>query len=122
MEQHRGQGCREGEVEYGARGCRDSRRNQWTTKFCTVSVTSSSVFQNVGGNCPSTQFSHLETAGKILHVMYMCVSREVCRFSHLGPQERLIITYSKSQFQMTFLPKVKQFSKLYFCIFDFLSC
>ena len=52
-------------------------------------LASASMFQKIGGNCPSVRFPHLETAHKILHIICMYVSMEVCRFSHPWPRERL---------------------------------
>ena len=45
-------------------------------------LASTSMFQKIGGNCPSVRFPHLETARKILHIICMYVSMEVYRFSH----------------------------------------
>lgn len=102
--------------EYRAGECRDwqEESTQLPPRFVQYQLTSSLVLQKVRGKCPSTGAPNLEIARESLHV-FVCFHRglQICKSVTL----RKVENHSKSWFQMTLLPKLKLFSKLYFCIF-----
>lgn len=71
--------------------------SMWLMKFVQCQLTSSSVFQQLGGNCPSTRVPNLEIACKVLHVC-VCFHRglQICK----SGTPRKVENHSKSHLQV----------------------
>lgn len=91
-----------GSAEQGVPDLR--RESTGLLTFVQCQLTSSSVFQKLGGNCPSIWVPGLEIVYKILH---FCVSfyrgLQICK----SVTPRKVENHSKSHLQNDFLPKLK---------------